>query len=316
MTHKIADVALVGLGNIGLRHLQGLRTIAPHIRLWGVDPNPDARTRAAQEWEPYSVEEGGFVESVTQLQPGLQTAIIATSARGRFELLCGLLPKLHGSALVLEKVAFSSIREMDAAGELLQTTGKTATVNCARRLWPLYRYLSGKLVGQRFDLSVRGRNLGLGSNGIHFLDLLQMLAGVEEIHLTSWAGRSIIPSKRAGYFEARGVLEAATANGSTIAISVLEDDPASIEISLRIDAGSVVVDELRGAVSSALVWEGGRPPYQSELSGGIVRQILGGKGSGLSSFTASRGAHKVLFSALADYFSQGGIDTSDGVPVT
>lgn len=315
MAEARADVLLVGLGNIGFRHLQGMGSVADRIRLWAVDPAEAARDRASAEWARLGGEMGGIAADPGAWPGSFGTAVLATPARGRLELLRAVLPRLTGAGLVLEKVAFLSVTEMRAAGEALDAAGKRGWVNCARRLWPLYARMKAALAGRRIAMEVRGRDLGLGSNGVHFLDLLQYLSGEETLIADGFDARGVMEAKRAGYFESRGVLRARTPGGSTIAISVTEEDPAVTEITLRSDIGAWRIEEMKGLVDGPGGWQGERAPYQSELTGAVVAGILEGR-CDLSPFGASLSAHRVLLEALGPQMAAAGVEVSEGVPIT
>lgn len=315
MAGAVADVLLVGLGNIGFRHLQGMGSVADRIRLWAVDPAEPARERAAAEWARLGGTMGGIAADPAALPGSFATAVLATPARGRLELLRAVLPRITGAGLVLEKVAFLSVAEMRAAGDALDAAGKRGWVNCARRLWPLHARMKAQLGGRRIAIEVRGRDLGLGSNGVHFLDLLQHLAGEDALETAGFEPRGVMEAKRAGYFESRGVLRARTPGGSTIAISVTEEDPAATEITLRSDLGAWRIEEMKGLVDGPGGWQGERAPYQSELTGVVVAGILEGR-CDLSPFAASLSAHRVLLDALGPQMAAAGVDISAGVPIT
>lgn len=316
MQNLRCDVLLVGAGNIGFRHLQGLGKIHPLIQLWVVDPDTSALERAAAEWQLIGGVAGRFLRDIEQLPVTASACVMATPARGRLELVRRLLPCISGDTIIIEKVAFTSISEMHAAGLLLDAAGKQAYVNCPRRIWPLYTRLRALLAGKRLALTVRGRDLGLGSNGVHFLDLLQYLSGETELQVVEFSGGKVRPAKRAGYYESYGRLRVITPGGSSIELSAMEEDPEQITINITSALGEMKVDEVRGIVTGEHGWIGERAPYQSELTGLVMQGLLDGRGCKLAPFSTSRAAHAPLLDVLGRSFTAAGIDVSSGVPIT
>lgn len=316
MTKARAEILLVGLGNIGYRHLQGLGQIKDRVRLWAVDQDGGARERAVAEWRRLGGELGGVFETLDGVSAAADVCVLATPARGRLRLLEQVLLHVAGDAVVLEKVAFLSMAEMRDAGVLFEANGKRAFVNCARRLWPIYQMLRDRISGRPIELHVSGREFGLGSNGVHFLDLLQFLSGETVLELVDWRGHDVLPAKRAGYYEVRGALRARTPNGSSIVISAMPDDPAPHAISLDGALGPLEIDEMAGVVRGEQGWTGERAPYQSELTGLLAASLLDAGHCALPDFAASAAAHAVLLEALGRQFAVAGLDCSSGAPIT
>ena len=310
------EVLLVGLGNIGFRHLQGLAPLVPRIRLAGVDPSAPARERAAAEWARLGGEVGSFVGDLDALDRCFATAVVATSATGRLTVLRAVLPRVTGPRLIIEKVAFTSIAELQAARALLAEAGKAALVNCARRMWPMYAALREHLAGGRIAISVRGRGIGLGSNGVHFIDLLQHLSREAALSVTRWEGGEVVPSKRQGYWEAFGRLEVTTVGGSSLVLSVMPDDPERIAIRITSATHSFAADEAAGEIAGLDGWAPARPPYQSELTGAAVAALLDGTAPSLPTLDESAASHAALLGVLGPHLAAAGVDVSAGVPIT
>jgi predicted dehydrogenase len=313
---QAADVMVVGLGNIGFRHVQGLAPVAARIRLWGCDPDSTARARASAEWERLGGIAGGFVESTADAPDAFACIILATAARGRLRLLAAVLSQLAGTTAVVEKVTFTAMSDFARAKALLADAGRQGVVNHARRLWPLHQVLRERLGGRRFTLSVRGRDIGLGCNGLHFIDLLQFLSGEAAVSLQDWQGGAVMPAKRDGYWESHGRLRLATPGGSLLDLSVQADDPAVTTMHLAWEGGGFDIEEMPGAVHGEGGWQAGRAPYQSELTGAVVAAVLEGRPTGLPALAESEAAHAVLLDVLGRHFAAAGIDVAAGVPIT
>lgn len=310
-------VRLIGLGNIGFRHLQGLASMARDIRLEGYDLAHSARERAGLEWSSYTGSEGDF----SQLHDTpADLAILATSAAGRETMIRQELDR-GTRRFLLEKVVFTQQAAFDRMQAALQAVGASAYVNTARRLWPLYQKLAQdtRASGQPVALEVSGRHLGLACNGVHFIDLLQMLSSDMDITAVDADLSKPWPCKREGYFEIWGAVRFRTSGGSSLLLSVEEDGPETPLV--RLTQGDRHLTILEGAgqlvdPAGIVVQDIGRAPYQSELSALYARPMLADMAPMLPSLAESTRAHKALLAVLEPAFAKAGLMTDQGLPIT
>ncbi|MDK9696765.1 MAG: hypothetical protein OEL76_10255 [Siculibacillus sp.] len=313
----MTTVALVGLGNIGFRHLQGLASIRDRIELIGIDPSPAAVERARGEWERQGGR-GRFASSLDALDEA-EVLILATPSRGRLDQMNLLLPRLRPKAAVLEKVVFTRRGDFEAATALAAESGTEIRVNCPCRMWPVYRDLAGRLAGVDgpIRLSIADPDLGLACNGVHNVDVFQFLVGDRAIRAVEVDLGDVFESKRPGYFEVHGRFEIVTERGDRLSLAVRGDDAPGRRIRLETPIGVTDVDQFAG--THALGGEPvafGRPPYQSELTGTVVADLLDHGRCGLPSLATSALAHGIFIDALTPHFEAAGIDCRDGLPIT
>jgi predicted dehydrogenase len=317
----MSNIALVGLGSIGFRHLQGLATADSPLRVFGVDPDQEARGRASSEWARTSVSAFTAATAAHELPELIDIMIVATSARGRLRILKEVLRSRRIGKVILEKVAFTSREEFDCALRLCAETGTEAFVNCPRRLWPLYQQLKELLASHSgsFALHYAWQRLGLACNGVHFIDLLQYLSDSPKVSLRHKDFQEIVPSKRPGYLEVMGSLEVDTPGGHFIRLQADNGAPDEMEARLISDGEHFMLDELRGRLVSpdgTEVLAAGTPPFQSALTGKVVDALLLGHELALPRLEESCQAHQALFDALIPRFKAAGIDLNPGLPIT
>lgn len=312
------SVLLVGLGNIGFRHLQGMGSIAPETRLVAVDPFEAARVRSQEEWEKAGGAYARFLDTVEETGPA-DVAIVATSAAGRLALMRQVIDVARPPKLVLEKVVFQDVEDFPRARDLAAQAGTDVWVNCPRRLWPVYQAMKDTVQGEAFTLEVVGRNIGLACNGVHFIDLLQFLAGESTVRADTVEIDEIIPAKREGYFEALGRMGFTTPSGARLDIRVDADSPEKTAVAIvRADGSRIEIDDASGAVTGLgdEARDYGRSPYQSELTGAMVTDLIETGDCGLATLAESEAAHRAFLGALEPAFQAKGIDTSAGLPIT
>lgn len=311
-------VWLIGLGNIGLRHLQGLEPLAAGIRLYGADMDALAVERAHSEWSALPGAEGVFASTLPTEPgpPGL--AILATSARPREALVLAAI-EAGARALVLEKVVFDTRAAFDRVGALIRARGVITHVNCARRMWPMYSELAARCAGARSPVQIRayGRNLSIACNGVHFLDLLQFLSGEDAVKATGHSLSAPWSAKRPGFYEVWGEAAFSTDSGATLKLSSAPDMSDTNVVEIDLDGETLTIEERVGSVVGRTLEETfGRPPYQSELTGPLATTLLYGGECPLPTLETSRLAHFALFDALEPTFQAADLARDGRLPIT
>jgi predicted dehydrogenase len=313
-------VLLIGLGNIGFRHLQGLEPLSAQIVLDGVDPLAAARDRATSQWALYAGSQGRAVDTLTDLNSDYQVAILATPADGREAMIEKVLVDRTVGAMVIEKIAFNAREPFTRMISRLQTAGVQGVVNCPRRLWPRYRALAERihLADKPVQITVRGSNIGLACNGVHFIDLLQMLAGETEVRLNDSRISAPFPAKREGYYEVFGISSYDTPSGSSLTLIVEADGPEQTEIQLKFGDTSLTIIEATGVMSDERgeIIDVVRAVYQSELTAEVVAKLLASQACGLPDLAVSAIAHNALFDALEPAFDRFGLLQQGRLPIT
>lgn len=310
-------VRLVGLGNIGFRHLQGLSRMAEEIAIDGLDVDEAAVARAREEWRNIPSAQGRF-SSPEEISSPADLTVLATSAAGREALLQRHLD-IGSRQFLLEKVVFTEPDAFGRAEQALEAVGAVAYVNTARRLWPLHRTIKAMADAAKTPvrLEVVGRNLGLACNGVHFIDLLQMVSGQADISTTRADISRPWASKRPGYYEAWGDVTF-EGGGSRLRLSVQPDGPEKPSMRVKLGDREYVVDEASGVVTADgdVVADAGRAPYQSELSVEYARPMLGRLPPALPSLSESAKAHEALFEAIRPAFEDAGLMNGQQIPIT
>lgn len=311
---------LIGLGNIGFRHLQGLEPLAAQVSLDGMDPSKAALDRAQTQWSAYPGSQARFTETLSEVGGDPRIVILATPADGREALIEAVLVDRKVGALVIEKIAFDTRQSFPRIVSLLEAHGVQAAVNCPRRLWPRYRALAEKIraAGVPVRLTVRGCNIGLACNGVHFIDLLQMLTGESEVRLTHAEISDPFPAKRDGYYEVFGVSTYVTSSGSSLDLIVEAEGPEQTEIRLEFGDTVLTIVEATGVMSDGRgeVVDVVRAVYQSELTAQVAESLLAGQDSGLPDLVVSAKAHEALFDALEPAFARVGLLEDGRLPIT
>jgi predicted dehydrogenase len=306
-------IAIIGGGQIGSRHLQALARLGRPATIDLVDPSPQSLATASSRFQdvasPDSPVSLNLHQDLSALPELIDVAIIATSADTRLEALKGLLAKSRVKQLILEKVLFQSPACIDEAARLLSEASTAVWVNCPRRLSPIYGELRAALAGVRpIQVRVSGANWGIGCNSIHFLDLIQFIAGqTGPLSFTSANLDKAFPAKRSGFLEFTGSLDGRFEPDLSFSLTsyATGDAPVMIEIDSPVIRCVIVEGDgrLQGWQTRASEkWEW-RPVsceflYQSQLTHLIVKSLLDTGICGLPSFDEAARLHEPLLAIL------------------
>jgi hypothetical protein len=324
--HKIL---LIGAGQIGNRHLQGLLKIGLPVSIDIVDPSIENRKlaaeRAGQIETNRNVKQLRFLESLNNIEyDKADLAIIATNSDVRAEVVSKLIDRVRVQNFILEKIAFQSTTIFKQQLSLLEEHSVKAWVNCPRRIYPFYLSLRERLYGKgKISVIVSGGNWGLGCNSLHFIDLFTFLTGNQEIASDYVSlDHEILQSKRAGFVEFTGRMGFSNKGGDLHLGSFNEASlPVLIEVIsnegrwLISEANSIVIsftEESRFYPEIATI----RFPFQSELTNLVAEEIIKTGNSGLTDIGESFLQHNVILPLFNDQlFAANGI-RNENCPIT
>ncbi len=308
-------IAIIGAGNLGSRHLQGLAEIRSECEIHIVDPNQDSLESARARFAQIPANPGirGLYDhrDISLLPKFLDLAIVATTSAIRLSVIRKLLE--HGEAryLLLEKVLFPRVAEYTEAAELFHGKSVRAWVNCSRRLFDLYIGAREEFQADRLlHIDVTGGNWGLGCNGIHFLDLMAFLTGeIPGRFDTSGLAPGAVPSKRPGFLEFSGTVMAST-SGCSLSMTARPTSSARHLVTLRGEHISYVIDETAGKYWKLEIggeWNTGEfhVPFQSRMTGGVADGILSKGACGLPEYEESSRVHRPFLEALIKHVDAG-----------
>lgn len=314
-------IAVIGAGQLGSRHLQGLKLSKLKSDIWVVDNNPTSLQIAQQcyeEGEANSNQTIHYAQLVNQLPAELDFVIIATSSKPRLIILKNLLAKVKVANIVLEKFLFTGLGDYDEAAQLLQTSHVNAWVNCPRRLFDFYAEIDSMIDKQKpLVMEYTNSNWGLCCNSIHMIDIFMMLSG-EKTCTADFGG--IIPqvkdSKRKGYIEFDGTVNVSTPNGSTLRLVCVDVDATQHQITFTNGSHYIIVNESEGFMSVDGDERSIRMEYQSQLTGAVADEILLNSDCKLTTYAESANYHKVFLKGILDVYNKVTGEMHDRCPIT
>lgn len=303
---EFINIAIIGLGEIGSRHLQALINCNFLVNIFCVDPSSQsievAKSRVKQSSKE-NVSSLNYYKSLEGMPGDIDLAVIATSSRNRLEVLKSLVNKCNVSNIIFEKVLFQKLSEFEEASAILNLKKINSWVNCSRRTWPIYKEVKNILKNKKGVMfKLTGGPWGMGCNSIHFIDIFEWLTSsrLSKIDIEG-LDPEIILSKRAGYQEFRGILELRFNNENILFLESNSNEmPSVIEISAK--GLNLKIDEVSGNLISGkgnkIKTQNFPTPFQSDLSNIIANDILMNNKSVLPSFPESYRQHVHMLSAF------------------
>ena len=312
--NKVFKIAIVGSGELGSRHLQGLKMSNAMFDVFVVDPLDNAlqlsKNRLEEVSSKININKIFYFNSLALLPKKIDLVIIATTSSVRKKIISDLLQNIEVKYLILEKIVFQKPSDFYEIKEIFDRKNIRDWVNLPRRYYNVYRSLKLKINGN-INLFVKGNNWGLGCNSIHFIDLFIFLNNQFEINFnTEFLYNKIYESKRKGYKEFFGELIIKNIKGNQAILSDIKDYDSNENCPLIIIKDNdyeYIIDEQKNTLiqknKNNVFTEDIKIPYQSDLTGIIVDDILKSSKSKLPTFDECLKYHVPLIDSFIKHMS-------------
>ncbi|MHB8110083.1 MAG: Gfo/Idh/MocA family oxidoreductase [Syntrophorhabdaceae bacterium] len=311
------NIAIIGAGQLGSRHLQGLAKIDIPVTIEVVDPSQDQLNISHARFNdvPRNNNVNGirFLESIEKINSDIDLCIVATTSDIRSAVTRDLLKNSDVKNIIFEKVLFQSLSDYEDIHNLLAQRNIKAWVNCARRLYPIYKEIKTFFKpGEKIIYRVNGGLWGLACNAIHFIDQVLFLSGGVPYEADiSFLDRQILKSKRKGFIELAGTFKMSFDNGSELILDSKQGETGQDVISVLGSHYHVIVVETLGKaivvhVNDSIDWReiNFRNPFQSELTHLVATDILSNGHSELATFSESANEHKLMLEGFMKHIEK------------
>jgi hypothetical protein len=297
-------IALLGFGNIGFRHLQGILKVKETLSIDVFDINPNAKDRLKDLETNHNIQ---FSTDLTFFHnKSYEVVIVATCADVRLEILRRFLDISKAKRFILEKIPFQSVEDYVDGMNLLKSI--PTWINCPFRIYPSFQELKQQVSTSTnlLNMNYSGSSWGLACNSLHYLNLMEYLtdSSVTKIELNYI--EEVYESKRKGFFDLNASLTAQFNNGTSLQLISTKRPELINRYSLLVKNDLILIDEVNGKITStdSLDIKDFRIYYQSELTNFIIEKILADEDTGLSSLDGSFNLNKLFLNALQPAFSK------------
>ena len=241
-------VALIGLGSMGLRHVEALQLLVNLDLVAVCDLRPEAMKAPSI---PESVQRHATADSLFYGGP-YDLVLIATTAPSHKDMVLKAIDS--GCPRILcEKPIACSLEDASDMVEAARTQGVRFSVNHARRFIPEYEWLSQQIQagewGALCSISASIPGIGLGCLGTHIVDLMRFLSGDEFDYVTGWVDRAEGPNPRGEeYIDPGGLVIGESARGSRFIYNQMESAAGPAHILIDLVDGRISIEEWNGRI--------------------------------------------------------------------
>lgn len=326
----IKKVAIVGAGQLGSRHLQGVLKSDLQLQVFVIDLNHEslkiAAERASQINHNHSVT---YIDSYDELPSELDLVIVATNADVRANVVRTLLSKVLVVNMILEKVLFQSINDYDEIQMLLTKYKVSTWVNHPRRQFDFYQQIREVVKGHKhIEISVYGQNWGLACNGLHILDLISYLSDSKITSInTTGLDNEVHTSKRKGFIEVTGTLTGGTNTGAVFQVSSIHDSDNTVKpLSITINTPNQRFFVQEGAKCTVASFNNENHfhvqmnehnmLFQSDLTKYLVDGILKEGTCSLPSYMEASSLHVLFIDSLLKFYKKQTNQKIERCPIT
>jgi predicted dehydrogenase len=246
-------VAVIGLGRMGLRHVETVRRLGMDI-CGAADLSSEALHSVQDQ---YGVAESAcFIdayEMLAKVKP--EALVIATTAPTHAPFV--LAAAEHGVRYVLcEKPFATSLREADAMLKACERVGTHLAVNHQMRYMDQYTkvkaVIGGEALGPLVSILVAGSNFGLAMNASHYFEMFRYISGESVFDVQAWFEDTHLVNPRGANFEDRsGRLLARSEKGPSMFIDFSAQAGWGLQVIYICRHGQIIVDELNGLMRIA-----------------------------------------------------------------
>lgn len=307
---------IVGAGQLGSRHLQGMLSYNKHLQsIYVIDPSADSlsisKYRAAEIDHNHQV---FFQKDWINLPIDFDVVIVATNSNVREQVIYQLLTQCKVKYLILEKVLFSDLDAYQRVSKFLKSNSVKVWVNHPRRMYRSYREIK-KILGNNFvgAFQVTGSEWGLGCNGLHFVDVFEYISGsTVEIIDADWVDNKFLESKRKGFIEFTGTIKGKLINGSVFQMTSLKGEPSAGTITLFDGENRLIIQETGtpkiyqmkqkdGFIQKFIPFD---MEYQSTLTTSLLHDLFSSGSCSLPNFEGAKRTHELFINALLKSYNK------------
>jgi hypothetical protein len=323
------NVAIIGAGATGSRHLQALAHLEEDAVIHVVDPSEESRQIAKERFGAIDQKADQNFKlllhsTIDCLNGPLDLALIATGSDVRANLIRTLIKRVKVRNMLLEKVLFQKEADYIEIQELLKKENVSAWVNCYRRDTDFFKSVKVKLdLSEKIKISVRGSLWGIGCLGVHFIDLLAFFSGHVDFEFRkSQLNKKLLDAKRKGFKEFTGVIEGVNSRGDSLIMDSKDHGNQPWVMSIENGKTWQKISEVWG--SADYKYFDGKTesqcriniPMQSKRTHILVKQIIHENHCDLPDFNDSVTLHIPLIRVLIKHLQQTTGEKVEACPIT
>ena len=302
-------ILLVGCGNIGSRHLQGLLKSKIKSKIFIIEKSKKAVLNAKKRISDTNVRlstKNIYFNKKKIKHFFFDLIICATPSKDRLKLFKKLVKDYNFKNIILEKIAFQNSEDFEEALNLVNKNNKKCWVNCSRRQQKVYQFLRSKLLKSRIlKIEVLGNDWNIGSNSVHFFDLFLFLSNKFKKFTVKESNLLKVKSKHRNYFEFNGRLILKSNNDEIILDNTRKRN--DIIIIIKTPKLTIYVNETKEKITliknKKQIIKKINFLKQSDLSGKTIEDLKKTNKINLPTLKESSYSHDLVYMSFNNYFT-------------
>jgi predicted dehydrogenase len=301
----MVNLALIGYGNIGKRHLESILKLDINFKVQVYDKFVNENKIGVE-----------FIDNIESFVNDIDICIIATKSDVRRSIVEELLEKKNVGYLILEKVAFQSVEDFESVIELLKEKNTECYINCPLRLQPIYKKVKEliNLKSKTEFIYEYSDDFKISSSFIHILDLFCHLCGDSDIYIYNRLIDVINSVKHKGFVDFTGELYVTNKSGHSLLLKKGENKFTEVlkiknkDIDIYASEGGFednINDDRIGKVTFNNE-DSYKIPFlwQSQLTSDYINQIVNKKKCELPDIIQSFNVHKPMINCFNEFLSK------------
>ena len=319
------NLAIIGCGEIGQRHLQSVLNLDYKMKIYLIDKSAICLEKCKQiSQNKKNLNSIYFIKSVNEIKDNLDFVIVATNSDHRFSVLKELYKYKTPKFIILEKILFNKLSNFEEAKKLFQLHSTKVWVNQWMSTdFPDLSEIFGETEG--VNISVTGKNWNLCSNCVHWIEWFHYINSRKKIILfNSSLDNLIIENKREGFFETFGSLEFHSINNNKLFLECKYEKNGERETLLSLSNKlsraefQFTTNSLKGFIlrSNQKKSISYKIRYLSERTSIYIKNILEKNECSLPTYNQSMFQHKLIFLTFKNHFDKSYPRSDDILPIT
>ena len=319
------NLAIIGCGDIGQRHLESVLNLDYKINIFLIDKSVICLDKCKQiSLKKKNFNSYYFAKSINEIEENFDLVIIATNSEHRFFVLKELYRFKTPRFIILEKFLFNKLSYFEEAKKLFQLNNTKVWVN----QWMSTEFQDLSNIFNETDginIYVKGKNWNFCSNSVHWIEWFHHINNRKKIILfDSSLENLIIENKRKGYFETFGSLEFHDINKNKLILQCSYEKNSERETLISLTNGLIRADfqltsnDLKGFIfrSNQKKNINFKVKYLSERTSVYIKSIWEKYECTLPTYDESMQHHKLIFQTFKNHFDKSNLKNKDTLPVT
>lgn len=233
------NLAIVGAGQIGSRHLQALTQLEGKVNIQLVSPSVQSLENCRKRLLEISTEIPRdkvitYHKTIDDLRDAMDIVIVSTCSDVRAQVIKDLIEKRIIKNFIFEKILFQKVGDYFYIDQLLKEKNIPAWTNCYMRATDFFKEFKKNINPKKeIQMLVTGSRWNMATTSIHFIDLFSFLTdAVDLVFSNNQLENSVAESKRPGFKEIFGKLKGKNLKGDKLSLTCQRngDLPARVQI--------------------------------------------------------------------------------------